>query len=539
MNNKTLRRILVKTLDLRSRDDLVAALAEFESRVAEAEFKQKLNAFSVQLVECFDSLDKAISDLDRVIDIRDRSLSISSKEMIALNEQISAEASRQQAVLDQLRSTLRLLREGHESLEDDSENDLNKLVHTVDELVKSQLNSARDLKAIFEEGLRVAAAMTFSGLELQLQESATRITGCETKVKFYFSSHLFGGDQAGTFYACNEHNLPAERLEMNSGANFQTISSTKGAGILAFVRIDFASVKDSPKMLARIQPLLPNVAATLENIRLMHDERRKQRMESELQTARFVQQALLPPASPFIADGSIEISGFYQNASECGGDWWTYTQMADGRHIVLVGDVTGHGSGSAMICAVVKGYCDSFVDRRDLSLATMLKELNIIVFRVGREVGRAMTMAALSIDVIRGEVTFANAGHPHPILIKSPGGSDSRKTQYLINSGQMLGLRGAAEYEERKAAFHIGDQIVLYSDGLTEYISRNKDMYGDQRLRRFLMASKPNVTAAELNRALIMDVRDFALGEAPADDITTVVIKNIGIAARSVTDVAL
>ncbi|MGZ3721997.1 MAG: PP2C family protein-serine/threonine phosphatase [Bdellovibrionales bacterium] len=531
MNNKTLRRILTKTFGTNSREELSAALTEMGAKISDAEALEKFHGFQENLGNFFDMLDKAVTDLDRVIDIRDRSLAISSQEMVALNKQISEQAREQQSVLDQLQVTLRLLRAGREIGAEAEGNDLGVLMQTVSTLVKSQLNSAQDLKTLFEEGLRVSSVMSFKALETQLDISIDKIVGTEVGVKMYFDGQLFGRPEHNEFFSCNDRNEAAEKLDMNSitpssGTHFQNIHSTKGAGVLALVQLIFSKGDDSELLLAKIQPLLPNVAATLENVRLLQEEKRKQRMESELQTARFVQQALLPPSAPDVKGTELEISGYYQNASECGGDWWSYFQLADGRHIILVGDVTGHGTGSAMVCAVVKGYCDSFVSRSGLQLSTILEELNRTVYRINREAGRAMTMAAVSIDMKQQKVTFANAGHPHPILIRaSERGKPSRPIEYLICSGSILGLSPDVTYCEKTFEFQSGDQIMLYSDGLTEYVSRNKMMYGDQRLKRFLAAASTDFSAAELNRAVIRDLREFALGEEPLDDITSVVVK--------------
>lgn len=456
MNNKTLRRILGKTLNAKSREEVAASLEGLAVRE--------------NLLECFDMLDAAITDLDRVIDIRDRSLAISSKELMTLNDQVSAEKTR------------------------------------------------------FEECLRLYSAMTLKTLEIQLQESSAKVSGVPVRVQMYFASFFFAKSETVVYFSCNDRNEPVEHLKPAAQGEFQPISSAKGEGILAFARFDFEA--DNQSALSRIDPLLPHVAAALENIRLLQDTKVRQRMESELQTARFVQQALLPPSSPMIIAGGLEISGYYQNASECGGDWWSHIQLADGRHIVFVGDVTGHGTASAMVCAVVKGYCESFVTRAGLTPAKMMEELNRLVHQISGEAGRAMTMVAIEIEMEKHQITFCNAGHPPPILIKSAhDNGEKRKSQFLVSSGHILGLNPSATYNEKPFAFNPGDELVLYSDGVVEYVSRNRAVYGDHRLNRVLTSSNAKLSAAELNRAIIRDLRDFSLGQDPADDITMVVIK--------------
>ncbi len=563
MTNKTLLRIIRKTFGARSNGELVALLDERRSQVTAPEAKVQFNDFADALLDCLETVDAAITDLDRVIDIRDRSLAISSKELTALNEQISDEAAKQRDVLDELQGILRLLSENSDGVEfksvadtdvDAEKSNLTALVAKVDQLVKNQMNSARNLKNLFEEGLRVSSAMDFKSLESQLQESALNILGVGVNIKIYFAASLFGrrssrsdlaDDEANKYYSCNASNEPDEELSARSslGQSFQIVSSSKSNGILAFAKMSLqsqaeADFESAAQVIAeywtRLQPLLPNVATTLENIRLLQDEKHRQRIETELQTARFVQQALLPPSEPLALGNALEVCGFYQNASECGGDWWSHIKMADGRHVVFVGDVTGHGTASAMVCAVVKGYCDSFSDRSGIALSSMLEELNEVVYRVGSDAGRAMTMAAIAFDPQKGELTLVNAGHPPPIRIRYNDEAKGAKgvksvVQYLIApTGTILGLNEKVVFKEKTFPLKKNDAIILYSDGVIEYTRHNREVYGDRRLYRVAaLASGVNSTAYELNQAVIRDLQEFALGDEPSDDVTAVVIKAI------------
>lgn len=474
--NKTFRRIISKNLDLASRDDLVDAL---NTKVSDPSFREAL-------LDGFDAIDKALTDFDRVIDMRDRSLSVSSREMVTLNQEISEQSKKQQDLLNQMQATL-----------------------------------------------AVSQAITFKGLEAQVRASISQIVGEELKSKIFFAGYLFGLSEKIQFYTCDVDNQPDDLFDIHSrdrAKNFQylNVDSPKGGAVSAIIRIEFASEEQGMALIDRIKLLLPSVGATLENIRLMQEEKRKQRLEAELLTAHFVQQALLPIANPRVIDGSLEISGYYQNASECGGDWWTYFRLNDGRHIVLLGDVTGHGTGSAIVCAVVKGYCDSLIDRKGLTLTDLLSELNRVVFGISRTAGRAMTMVAVALDPAKDELAYANAGHPQPILVKPlTAGSTARDVGFLINSGNVLGVSEEATFIEKKMRFAPGEQLVLYSDGVTERLSRQKDMYGESRLCRVLMKAKAHYGAADLNKDIVRDLQAFAMGHEPMDDITSVVIKNV------------
>lgn len=535
MENKTLRRILKKSLGVSSGQELVTILELFEKGLEDSALRDQHRKLREDLTECLDAVDKAFADADRVLEMRDNALVVNTRELTSLNTEIAERARKQRAVLEQLQAMLRMMNSNHlegeaaeAAVRAEASDDLPKLLTTVETLVLSHMNSERALRIMFEEGVKISSALNFAALEAQFGHSVRALTLAAVKVRFFFSGHLCNPLEPQAFFSCDEHNRPVQPYDPGRRGDAEltrwlTVDSPKGHGTLAHIRIDFSlELERIEPLLGQIQPLLPNVAATLENIRLLQEEKRKLQMEAELQTARFVQQTLLPTPESSAAD--LEINGFYRSASECGGDWWTHFRLRDGRHIVLLGDVTGHGTGSAMVCAVVKGYSDSFVGRESLRLAEILGELNLVVLKMGGVANRAMTMAALAIDPVRREVTFANAGHPHPILLRAgaPGASS-----YLISSGNILGLAPDSAYGEKTIAFAPGDQILLFSDGLTESTNRAQQMYGDRRLRSFLKSLDPARTAAATAHALIADLTEFVAGETQGDDITAVVVKGI------------
>lgn len=521
--NKNLTRILFETFGFSSVEELTKELSA--SREFDAE---QMGEFKNSFVECFEALDKAMDQLDEMIAVRDRSLAVSTKKMQALNEEVSNQSERQKSILNQLRTTIQSLgADGGAQPEG-----FDKLILEVDGLVKSQIEAATNSKLLYEEGIRLSSAMNLTALESQLKESIGRIVGRQVGVKMFFAARFFDLNDEGGYFSCDSKGRPEDTMETteaNKNVHFLTVNSAKGNGILSFARLECLDAADAPSLISHVQPLLPNIAATLENIRMVMEEKHKQHMAAELQTARFVQHTLLPSAKS-IQGGGLEINGYYESATECGGDWWGHIPLADGTHLVLIGDVTGHGTASAMICAVVKGYCDSFEERRALSPAQVLSELNQVVHRVSSHGRRAMTMSAIVIDQIKNEIRFANAGHPHPILVRAAAESNPRTNRFLINSGPILGLAPKADFVEKKQSFQTGDWLLLYSDGLTEYANRKQEMFGISRIRRIIDQTNSELSAAEINRTLVRQLQDFTLGEEQKDDVTSVIIRNVGVA---------
>src|SRR5688572_26299642 len=104
-------------------------------------------------------------------------------------------------------------------------------------------------------------------------------------------------------------------------------------------------------------------------------------MEKELEVARTIQETLVPP-SDTVDRKFVKIAGYFQPASQCGGDWWTYHDLKDGKVLVVIGDVTGHGVPSAMITAAAKAACDvaRAVNNEDVSSTQLLEIMNRAIF---------------------------------------------------------------------------------------------------------------------------------------------------------------
>lgn len=536
MQNKALKRIFKKGFGVSSVDEFQQHCSEILGIQDQNEKSIQLTSFFESLNELIDHVDKALIDFERVIDIRERTISVNSLELTVMNNEIQIHSNRQASVLARLQSTIGLV--SNVTLDvnnenDTRENDLEKLVEKVEHLVKSQLDSVKFQQLLFEEGVLVCSVLNFKSLEKQVASSIQKLTQSRINVELYFSGGFFENKNKIEFYQCNEFNMPLENRrvsekEYHPSTQLIRVDSPKGNGPLALISIELIGEIKKNEInynIAQISPLVPSIASTLENIRLLKQEKEKQNLENELNTVRLVQNTLLPPTAPIIKSKEIEVSGFYQSASECSGDWWSYFKSIDDRHFILIGDVTGHGTASAMVCAVVKGYCDSFLNRSDIKVSALLKELNSVVFQSAQGGHRIMTMAVIAIDTKLGVATYSNAGHPAPILIQGKG--DHKTSSSLNLVGPILGLQAEAEFKEISFPYNFGDKIVCYSDGLTEGMNKQETMYGENRLMRLIRSTEGSEKASDLIQLIIQDFQDFSTGEALKDDITAVVVRNL------------
>ncbi len=250
--------------------------------------------------------------------------------------------------------------------------------------------------------------------------------------------------------------------------------------------------------------------------------------ERELEVARIIQETLLPPRG-LVLIGGMELSGFLESASLCGGDFWSFLDLGDGRVLFCVGDVTGHGVPGAMITAACKSGLDTLnsVTRGQFKVAYLLDELNRTIHAAAQR-KFTMTFFAAIVDRRTGQMEMANAGHNFPILVRRaavrPGEAAEVTSRALVCRGNRLGDQRDSRYSPLEAPLVPGDLICLYTDGVTEYRNEDGHMFGERRLRRLLHDHIDGSPEAIID-AIVHDLRAFAGPSVQEDDITLVIAR--------------
>lgn len=255
---------------------------------------------------------------------------------------------------------------------------------------------------------------------------------------------------------------------------------------------------------------------------LLTETAEKATMQKELEVARIIQETLLPP-SGVIERPPLKIFGYFRSASVCGGDFWNVADLDDGRTLVVVGDVTGHGVPSAMITATAKSSMDTVrnIRGKNLSLTYLLEEMNRTIFASAKR-KFVMTFFAVAYDQARSQLSFANAGHNFPFLLtREQGKLDLRS---LVARGNRLGDVEESRYMEQTIPVQAGDTLVMYTDGITEYRNPEGKEYSERRFRRILTKNAA-MDADELGKAILSDLTEFAAQAPQEDDITLVVVR--------------
>jgi len=252
---------------------------------------------------------------------------------------------------------------------------------------------------------------------------------------------------------------------------------------------------------------------------LLEETQIRAELEHELAVARRIQQALLP-AETLIERPGLEFCGMVQSASQCGGDWWSYAELTRRRTLLLVGDVTGHGVSSAMLTATAKSCLETVnkLTRGDLRVGELLKILDQVLRSGGREEFYMSCFVAI-VDPVENSMTYANAGHNAPILLRRQ--DEGWRHGRLRARGNRLGDADGYTFVEHTVDTNPGDLICFYTDGLTEGHDPGGQEYGLRRLRNSLDA----VAQASLADGLVTVLdhfNQFREQEPLEDDITCV-----------------
>ncbi len=236
------------------------------------------------------------------------------------------------------------------------------------------------------------------------------------------------------------------------------------------------------------------------------------RVRDELEVARELQRDLLPQRAPEIA--GYRLAHSYRTANEIGGDYYDFLPLPDGRLALAVGDASGHGIGAGLVMAIANATFKTALDV-DPNPQAVLTQLNRVLFRTGNQ--RAfMTLFYGVLDPTTGELDYANAGHPFPLLRRATGSIEE-----LGEGALPLGLNRSGTFPTGRTTLAPEDLLVLYSDGIPEAEGGSGETFGFSRLEALLVdAATPQRVHDRILRAVERHLGDRAL----ADDLTLVVL---------------
>ena len=244
----------------------------------------------------------------------------------------------------------------------------------------------------------------------------------------------------------------------------------------------------------------------------------KERLESELRSARRIQMAMLPKGTAGGRAEGYELAATLVPARAVGGDLYDHFTQ-DNRVCFLVGDVSGKGVPAALFMARVKMLFET-VAAREANPGSILLKLNRGL-TAENDAGMFVTVICGSLDTATGELTFACGGHEAPVHMTAEGTASLQ-----VNGGPLLGLMDEAEFPVNSLRLASGESVVLFTDGVSEAANAASDMFGTERLIALLAGTAADGASA-VTESVLRAVREFA-GEAPqSDDITILTLRYV------------
>ena len=274
----------------------------------------------------------------------------------------------------------------------------------------------------------------------------------------------------------------------------------------------------------RFARLLANQAAlSFEQARLHRLESQGQRMEREMQQARRIQMSLLPGSYP--QSPGWDFAAAYESAREIGGDLYDFIDWPDdpGRIGLLIADVSGKGTAAALFMAHSRAMIRGAAQTRPGPGAT-LAAANIQIVRDNHAMLFVSAFYAI-LDTRSGRLTFANAGHNVPLILRANGSLEE-----VDSRGMVLGIMDDMAYDESETVLEPGDTLVLYTDGITEAMDADSELFGKARLKTAVLeaAGTTGATARDLVAAIIAAVKAYSAELPQMDDLTIVAVRRTG-----------
>ncbi|MGE0192850.1 MAG: PP2C family protein-serine/threonine phosphatase [Planctomycetota bacterium] len=263
------------------------------------------------------------------------------------------------------------------------------------------------------------------------------------------------------------------------------------------------------------------VGLAVENARLLAEKAEQERLKRELAVAQHIQQQLLPRDLPTLA--GFELGALGQPCEETSGDYYDVVPVHDRRMALVVGDVSGHGLGPALLMASARALLRAALQRNP-DPGDVLHLMNDYLERDTPE-GTFMSLFLGLLDPADATVRYGSAGHNPPLLLRADG-----TLQELARTGPVLGIvEGAPFGVSDPVQLAPGDVLFSFTDGMTEAARADGELYGEERLEASL---RRHVAAGASAQAIVdglwSDLMEFVDEAALQDDVTLLLVRRSG-----------
>ena len=266
-----------------------------------------------------------------------------------------------------------------------------------------------------------------------------------------------------------------------------------------------------------INGIAQQAALAIQNDLLQQEMVVRERLETEVQLARQIQQTFIPHALP--AHAAWQMAARWRTARQVGGDFYDVIELPNGKIGLFIADVADKGMPAALFMALTRTLVRAAVIEMD-SPAGVLGRVNDQLLPDTQQ-GMFVTAVYGVLDVESGEFTYVNAGHNPPFWVNQNG-----NVEKLTRTAVALGVMEQPNMEERTVCLGFGDTLLLYTDGLTEAFSPLGELFGDVRLMTALQAIQAS-TADEVLATVEEHLNEFIESTPLGDDLTMLALRRV------------
>lgn len=243
---------------------------------------------------------------------------------------------------------------------------------------------------------------------------------------------------------------------------------------------------------------------------LKHLESEKQRIETELNIAHNIQLATLP--KNIIDNKHIKVEGYCRAAREVGGDFYDFYEIDEDNTMIVIGDASGKGVPAAIVTIITQQSIKLLI-KNELNPGKVLTDVNNQICENNTE----MMFITLFLAIYNNKthkLTYANAGHTPPII-------KNNENYELLDIDSEIVLGVWEDYEYTNHEIELEEEMILYTDGITDAQNANDELYGEERILHHINTNKNG----DIINSLISDINNFSKGMEQFDDMTLLIIK--------------
>ena len=275
---------------------------------------------------------------------------------------------------------------------------------------------------------------------------------------------------------------------------------------------------EKPEEFAQLASTFDNMTKDIKSIT---QERAK--LNSELSIAKSIQASSLPNVfPPFPERKEFDIYASMEPAKEVGGDFYDFFFIDETKFMFLIADVSGKGVPAALFMMTVKTLINN-VSQMNYSPKQLIEIINNKICQTNKQ-GLFVTVLMGITDINTGKTSIINCGHNLPLIKRQNGGYE-----YLqLESNIALGVFENSEFEIYETVLNPGDLIYTYTDGVTEAINNNNEVFGEKRLWDCLN-NISNTTPTEIAQEVKTSIKEYTDSNTQSDDITMLIFKYNGV----------